>query len=562
MKQILLPVFAFFALATISAQTVFSVEKKIDWTVAQVVAPSGRSIEVPNFEGAAFLGETPLLPAFSANFPVNGFGKLNVEMTDANWSFFEKKPTDSDVFIAEKIEFKTNVAEANGQWFGNLNFVPIRRAGAGFERLVSFSLRVNFVAEPLPFSPRGGFATTSILADGDIYKFGVNQSGVYKLTADFLINTLKISDLSTIDPRNIKLYGNGGGMLPEVNSAVRTDDLAENAIFVSGQEDGKFDGSDYILFYAPGPDRWTFNESSTSVQFNLATNLYDDFAYYFLKISAGNGLRITERESLASTSYATSEGDDFIWFEDEKRNLLDYSSTAQGSGRRWFGDLYKNNLKIEYTSKFPFKNIVPTEPARAKMLFAGRSNVPTTVKLLVADQEFKANISQVNVANNEDAFAADRMVEGQFSATDGFKVVVDYPQVGSESEGFLDYLAIQVRRNLVMQGNQMEFRDQKTKAQPSAKFTVSGAGDFQIWDVTESTKPVLQKLDPNTGRPDFWCRNGRFAPQFYQFSQNRKLPHAPICRGQKTRKPEHPQALTTSTSPSFSTPILRLRRWA
>ncbi len=518
MKHVLLSAIALFSLQFATAQTVFSTQKNIDWSIGQVVSPGGRAIEVPNFEGAFFTGETPLLPSFSANFPVNGFGKLTVEMTDANWAFFEKKPTSDDVSISEKIDFKTFVAEANGNWFGSLRFVPIRRAGAGFERLVSFGLRVNFVAEPLPFSPRGGFATTSVLADGEIYKFGVNQSGVYKLTADFLSNTLKISNLGSIDPRQIKLFGNGGGMLPEANAATRTDDLVENAIIVSGQEDGKFDGSDFILFYAPGPDRWTFNESAATVQFNVATNIYDDNAHYFLKISPGNGLRIAERESLAATTYATSEGDDFKWFEEEKFNALDYSSTAQGSGRRWFGDKFINDRDADYSSKFDFKNVVATAPGRAKMLFAGRGGGAQTVKFSVGDKVFSGTISQVNVSNNEDSFANDRLVEGSFAAADGFNVGVDYPATSFESEGFLDYIAVQVRRNLVQTGNQMEFRDQKTKAQLTSKFSLSATGSFSIWDITNPTAPVSQKLDANTSGINFGAETGGQLRNFISFN--------------------------------------------
>ena len=39
-------------------------------------------------------------------------------------------------------------------------------------------------------------------------------------------------DVSTIDPKKIKLYGNGGNALPELNSATVIDDLKENAIKV------------------------------------------------------------------------------------------------------------------------------------------------------------------------------------------------------------------------------------------------------------------------------------------------------------------------------------------
>ena len=51
---------------------------------------------------------------------------------------------------------------------------------------------------------------------------------------------------SGLDPKNIKIYGNGGKLLPQLNSEFRYDDLQENSIFVAGEGDGNFDENDYI----------------------------------------------------------------------------------------------------------------------------------------------------------------------------------------------------------------------------------------------------------------------------------------------------------------------------
>ena len=40
------------------------------------------------------------------------------------------------------------------------------------------------------------------------------------------------------------------------------DDLTENNILISGEDDGRFDGSDYILFYAVGADKGKYDPLS------------------------------------------------------------------------------------------------------------------------------------------------------------------------------------------------------------------------------------------------------------------------------------------------------------
>ncbi|MEQ9415476.1 MAG: hypothetical protein RIF39_16690, partial [Cyclobacteriaceae bacterium] len=90
-------------------------------------------------------------------------------------------------------------------------------------------------------------ALESPLKSGQWAKFSVLEDGVYKI--DY--NLLKSAgfDPDKIDPRNISLFGNGSGMLPQANSASRINHLQEIAITVVGESDGKFNAGDYILFY-------------------------------------------------------------------------------------------------------------------------------------------------------------------------------------------------------------------------------------------------------------------------------------------------------------------------
>ena len=139
-------------------------------------------------------------------------------------------------------------------------------------------------------------AQSSVLASGNWYKVAVEKHGVYKISH----STFKKMgfDLSKTDPRNIRIYGNEGGMLPQANAATRAVDLIENAIFVSGESDGIFDNEDYILFYGWGPNRWYPNGL---IDFSNDNNIYSDLSYYFININPSNTpLRLTSINSSAS----------------------------------------------------------------------------------------------------------------------------------------------------------------------------------------------------------------------------------------------------------------------
>lgn len=138
----------------------------------------------------------------------------------------------------------------------------------------------------------GGIAISakgqSVLQSGEWFKMAVDNDGVYKITYSFLRKAGLNPD--EIDPRKIKIYGNGGGMLPQSNMDSRPVDLLENAIFVSGESDGKFNKEDFILFYAEGADKIVY-QASRNV-FEYQNNLYSDNNYYFLTVSDASILAV------------------------------------------------------------------------------------------------------------------------------------------------------------------------------------------------------------------------------------------------------------------------------
>ncbi|MCK5086383.1 MAG: hypothetical protein KAQ90_02630, partial [Melioribacteraceae bacterium] len=72
----------------------------------------------------------------------------------------------------------------------------------------------------------------SVLAEGTWYRFEAPSEGLYRITQNEL-RSLGI-DASTVDPRTIRIYNNGGKILPEKVSAEVPNDLVENSILIIG----------------------------------------------------------------------------------------------------------------------------------------------------------------------------------------------------------------------------------------------------------------------------------------------------------------------------------------
>lgn len=522
MKNQLLPLLFLLSTLGLGAQNSFTIDQTLQWAnaPANFILADGSPLEVWKFEGCSFGDDARSLPIFSTRFGLTGNSSVDVEITSVQWETFSKKPSPDDAYLSNNLKINTLVEQERNLFFGRIKLIPIRKVGSGFERATSFNLTVRISpvpVAPIPASERGGFTYTSVLNSGNIYKFGVGQNGIYKLDYAFLKNELGISDLDNIDPRSIRLYGNGGSMLPEKNSDARPDDLIENAIQVVGEQDGKFDAGDYILFYAVGPRPWSYRPSVTDPELTVRLNLYDLNAWYFIKTGEGNGLRIAEKSSV-SAAFITEEFDDYQRFEEEKNNLLNFNSSSQGSGKRWFGDYFYQARTQEYS--FNFANLVPGSTARVRSEFAGRSRVSQSVRLEIAGTTFSKSISGVDVSNNDANYASNVVLSGTIQPnSDALIAKIIYPEVGAQSEGWIDYIEINARRRLTMAGPILEFRDLKTLDKDFSTFRLSGvSGNTTVWDVTIPQTPFIQQKNQNGGVIEFGAATLGTLRNFVAFS--------------------------------------------
>lgn len=337
----------------------------------------------------------------------------------------------------------------------------------------------------------------SILSDGAIYKIKVEKRGVYKLTYQQLSEAgLDLSNINTL-----QLFGNGGGMLPELVDAERVDDLAEIPFELVGGDDGSFDANDFILFYAESADQVFYDENSAS--FKVQRNAFDTYNYYFLKVGESESKAIEVTPNLNITEYTTSSFDDYLHFEEDRVNLLDAFISAQGSGKRWYGDQFKNIDTYNYDFTFP--NLVTSEPVTINAVLAGRSRTSKRFTVEVAGTQLQSDlVRETNSSFSrpaETTYANRASLEGAFEATsDDIELSITY----TGDEGWLDFITLNARRDLKVNTLPFFFRDTRTTNHASSTFQLEEvANDLIIWDVTNPLHPKVQSFDLNGTRASF-----------------------------------------------------------
>lgn len=492
------------------ANSPITIRENLAWEATPTTFPmEGQMVELWKFAGAIVSDEHPSLPYFLHRFPVEGKGSLKVEILSSRFEAFDKAPSPDDVILEEALVFQTSVVKQRSQYYGKINFVPIIKNGNNFERLVEFNIRVSLIPDNT-VTLRGPENTdNSVLSDGQIYKFAVTEDGIHQLTYSFLKDELNI-DIDNIDPRSIKLYGNGGGLLPVYTDMERIDDLAENPIQIVGEDDGSFDSGDYILFYGQGPDKWSYNKNTQG--FDFQKNIYDTKNYYFLKISSGNGARIADQNTVSSTGYNSNSFDDFARFENDKANLLHDWTKTSGSGQNWYGDHFKVARSYDYPKLFRFSNLIINTPVKVTARMALRADTGSSFNLQVNGKTLTSSsasrVSQLSgPQDNIIDYAKPALLDGTAQLNSGeMDFTVNYPRPASNdaSEGWLDYIQVQVRRNLSMDGNQMDFRDINSFTESGASFVLQNANsNIKVWDISDPIQPKNQTFSLNGSQLSF-----------------------------------------------------------
>ena len=334
-------------------------------------------------------------------------------------------------------------------------------------------------------------AQNSVLAKGDWIKIGVTSSGIHKLDANFLQKSG--INFSQINPQNIKIYGNGGGMLPQANDAFRAKDLIENAISVEGEADRRFDNQDFILFYGQSPH--TISYDSLSKSFKHQFNIYSDTTFYFLTVSDTKGLRIKDQNSISATHEITTF-DDYDFHEIDRKNILAQAPFA-GSGREWVGEEFSN--KDEQSFIFPFTEIQPNTDLKitsslaassykqTKFIIKANGQLVDSTTMYAIGQDTYDSKGYFNLKRN--SINSSNFISSK-EITVGFLYKRDTLIGGA---GYLNYVTVEAVRNLKLYKNQTIFRSLESLKYPTAKFILNESStSLKIWDISNPQIPQNQ----------------------------------------------------------------------
>jgi len=347
-----------------------------------------------------------------------------------------------------------------GKQVGSLKIHLARYSSSSILITSKIRFRISKVKDSIPdrsLSKGAILASDHALSTGDWYKIQIDKKGIYQINQQYLLN-LGI-DVSSIDPRNIQIWGTDGYELSERNSDERPD-FSQFPILSEGESDGSFDANDRIIFYGNSPHR----EFRSGDSFTHDIHPFSESTFVFLTVGTSNGLRLNISNSGLSASSTITEFDDFVWKEEE----LTKTETRQKSGRYWLGQTIpasSQNQLIEV-----FKDTLPdvntSIPIVASGRFYLRSTSSTSFEMNINNQLFREfSISRLDGSDGYTSYVSTSAKNYSFNnilvdaqTTNGvLSAGLMMKSTHSGANSFVDYLRFVVRRKLTAKNNKLFF---------------------------------------------------------------------------------------------------------
>ncbi|MEP6746564.1 MAG: type IX secretion system sortase PorU [Bacteroidota bacterium] len=394
------------------------------------------------------------------------------------------------------------------------------------------------------------YKDASVLASGTWYKISIQETGIYKIDVAFL-NKLGIN-ANNLSSASIRLFGNGGAMLPEACNGFKNDDLVEDAIQVTDGGDGIFNGNDYFLFYAFGPDTWL--KDSLHHRFKHEKNLYSTKAYYYINIG-GAGKRVQNQPAAAAFNTTVVSFSERYFHELDSVNFL-------SSSKDWYGEEFSTQPghSIHQSFTVPITNINTAESATIVSNCVARAVGGSSRFSITANNQpvLQQNIDAVG-STNLDLFAKSLESAAPFTPANNLSLTYNFTPGNADAEGWLDWFEIFCRKNLVLANNeQLSFRDWNSVGTGNiASFNIQNAAGAEVWDVTGISAPVNMNTTVNGNNFSF-VNDAASLHEYVAFSNSFFVPLAVGKVDNQNLHTLQPAGLIIVTYPSFLQQALRI----
>lgn len=492
--KIVLFTFFILSVSTLSAQSEQISSHNLSWKSIEKWYSDSSSINVISFDGAQYPSENRL-PYFTQRIPCDPGFSYRAELKNPVYVSLTNEEnallSGNNSFSSEP-KVVTNYLRERGSIFLDISILPFVNQNGKILKLQSFDLQITKSSQPQSVKSilSHTYTSNSVLSQGKFVKIRITDSGIYKLTYEDLVSM-------GINPANVRIFGYGGNVLEQDFSLPKIDDLPEVAIYMNKGSDGVFNAGDYILFYAQGINKWTYDKANS--MFTHVVNSYSKYGFYFVSSDAGIGKKIEVKSITLPDSAIVNPVEEFTDYQVHEEDLTNLTF----SGKEFYGETF--NDMTAYTLPFTFPNPVLSNSTKVRLdVAASSSSTSNFVLSLNGTQQNTLSVSSKTQDNYTQAMGS----SGIYNYTpqgDAFNFTISYSMPTSTSIGYLNYLEVNVRRQLKMSGSAMQFQNVDYLGQSVfSRYQISNANsNVQIWDITDPQNISMMSTTAINGKLTF-----------------------------------------------------------
>lgn len=459
-----------FILLHLNAQNSVS-SYQIKWNGIDVWTAGTVTKSVISFDGATYPDGS--LPYFTKTIDCTKNSQYDIRVIN---TVLSPLTDEKELTIATGFQIPSDVEVKSFKQFEQNNsrlviqILPFVKKEGVIYKLQSFDLSYEAIQAPLKAPATiHTYAPSSVLATGKFVKVKLSQSGIYKLTYEAL-NSMGI------DPANVKIFGYGGAVLEQNFTKLKYDDLPEIAIYMNKGGDGVFNSGDYILFYGQGVTAWQYDDSRKMFVHSL--NSYSNEGYYFVTSDVGTGKKIQDITNTTPEKSNVVDVDQFVDYQVHEKEAY----SIINSGKTFYGEQFVDVATLNFPFAFP--NIIKTATTKVRVDLMAFSPTVTNYTLKLNDSQSQSIAVQASTTTHEMGKSSNAYFTFT-PATDN--VIVNISKQTGSAKGYLNYIEVNARRQLIMTGSVMSFRNiDSLNTKAYNRFKLSGANtNVQIWDITD-----------------------------------------------------------------------------
>ncbi len=433
--------------------------------------------DILHFKNASYSLNT-LLPIFYENLKIDNNNQYEIDIYNQVFQAIDIsliQNVDNLDSIPSTVHAKSQVATLRKEKYLQVNIIPLRKnlQTGQVEMLTSFGIRL--IPRPAPLksmlTSARQYASQSVLSSGNWVRVKVEKHGIYHLTWE------QLSDLGISNPASVRIFGNGGGVLPVMNQVSRPDDLLENAVYFEKGSDGVFNQGDYILFYGQGPDIWTYDGSRQF--FNRRVHDYAYYSYYYLTDSPGASKQMQVAAlPPGPANFTVTQYDDIRHHELEDINLL-------GSGQEWYGEHF--DIITEQTFPLDGPEILVSEQVKVRINAVARASSNTSFQITANGGSIGTlQMSGTSLSSETLPYANPDDEILTFSPTANVRsITMSYNKNSASAQAWLNYITMNARSALTLNSAELIFRDQRSYGPGNiSEFRIEDAQGAMVWDIT------------------------------------------------------------------------------